>query len=235
MRHTIILLFLLIDAALAEDKGLGLVYFSERGPMSNAFQSDSIVILHSRNESSRVVATFVLTIQPENRGYQYKVSSLSQLYSENIIEYAYEVSGLPIDGVDTSANWLRVVYGFSKQGTPLRGWVKLQRPRYDILLWSTELQKHPLFFSPEPKTPELYNHPGGEKARFRPERVSDSGPQRFNYILHPIRVQGSWMQVHVVSPSDFCDQPAAPRSGDFWIRYLDNNGRPLVYYYTRGC
>jgi hypothetical protein len=57
------------------------------------------------------------------------------------------------------------------------------------------------------------------------------------YAMHPEEVRGSWMRVRLVVPSDNCVDPdSVPRqTRRAWIRYLDDRGRPNVWYYTRGC
>jgi hypothetical protein len=234
MKHIIIITLLFLSASTrGEDRGIGLIYFSAHGPASSSLQSDSMSIYSSPSETGDVVATFSLLA--DTTGYQYKLYDHRPISLENIVEYEYEVSGIPMDTVDAVSGWVRVIYGFSDQRTSCKGWIRINIPRYDTLMWSTELQKHPLFFSPEPRVPEFYDRPGGNKVSFRLERLFQSDSERFDYTLYPIEVHQSWMKVHVVTPSDFCDTPAAPRSGDVWIKYLDAKGRPLVFYYTRGC
>ena len=104
--------------------------------------------------------------------------------------------------------------------------VRLMKPKIDTLFWANELQKHPLFFWPRTDTAEFYSSPFGNLVSF---------PLQQTYIMYPIDRDSSWLQVRVVTPSDYCDDPQNPAIDTLWIRYIESDGRPLVFYYTRGC
>jgi len=59
-----------------------------------------------------------------------------------------------------------------------------------------------------------------------------------DYSMRVIRTSGPWMEVYLYSPSDFpsMDDPKEVRAKSknppprFWIRYLDERGRPRIWY-----
>ena len=54
--------------------------------------------------------------------------------------------------------------------------------------------------------------------------------------MYNLQIAGDWMEVEVVTPSDYCVYPEIEtRRHRAWIKYLDNNGRALIFFYTRGC
>ena len=88
-----------------------------------------------------------------------------------------------------------------------------------------------MFFRPG-ITADFYAAPRG--ARYP---VILPGGDEPDYIMHPKQVRGEWMQVEVVTPSDYCadDDTMKGKKEVVWIRFLDPTHRPRVWYYTRGC
>jgi hypothetical protein len=87
----------------------------------------------------------------------------------------------------------------------------------------------PLFWL-EGEAPALAETPGGAVTPF-PVPV---GPDD-DYIMWAEEARGEWLRVRVVSPADYCAEPGSPGVWRGWIRYLREDGRPRVWYYTRGC
>lgn len=192
-------------------------------------------------ESSPAPDTIPLFRQPGDRrpvGYVFRVTdtaALAQSYvvewpeslSTNLLEFDYEIAGLPADSVPRPDGWVRVIPGFQADSTPVRAWTRLVEHRTGLVQWSTSLLEHGLYFR-EGVPPEFFRTPGGPAAAF-------PLPDAHDYILHPLEAQGSWLRVRAVTPSDDCAKPEAPATADLWIRYLDGGERPLVWYHTRGC
>ena len=206
------------------DRGAGVLFFLEHGAYSSNFRTDSMAIFKQPFDSSDRVATFIQEIQAQ--GYRYYVPELPVNGYANAIEYGYEVVGLPFDSVNATQQWFRVIYGMMEPEAKLIGWVKLTPPKNDKLFWADVLLTRSLFFSPRPDTAEFFDSPGGNRVFFALER---------SYIMHPLQRDSLWLQVLVVTPSDMCDDPENPATGTFWIRYINSDGRPLVFYYSRGC
>ena len=116
-----------------------------------------------------------------------------------------------------------------RSGAPLRAWAPLDARPLELVFWDRHLpDQSPFFRTGVPA--EFYDAPAGGRVAF-----PLAGEGR-DYTLYPLGVDGSWMRVRVVTPADACGrEPASPRSAELWIRYLDETGRPRLWYPTRGC
>ena len=235
MDSKILLTLVISMLATAGDKGIGVVFFSLHGPYSSQFQSDSTFIYQYPNENSKVIATFKLIVENGKNSWRYSVISGDSNFINNTIEYAYETSGLPFDSILESRTWVQIKNILEIENAPPKGWIRVHNSNMGFLLWENELKKHNLFFSPEQEVSEFYDSPGGKKVVFKLKRFEYQQGRLFDYIMHPIEVKGRWMKVRVVTPSDFCDEPVSPKVKTLWIKYLDEKGHPLVFYYSRGC
>ena len=165
------------------------------------------------------------------------------------MEFGYETQGFPFHEMTADSNWVRIIFGI-KNGTFQDGWVQTDLKKRNFFFWRESLLKSVLYFDNNVKirsahrynTPDRDNShygfydgdgPNGNKVEFDLEPGTSS--EKYNYIMHPIRTEGRWMEVRVVTPSDYCDQPANPKVKVLWIKFLDERGRPMVWYYTRGC
>jgi len=146
----------------------------------------------------------------------------------NIMEFTYEESGLPVDSI--LPDRVRVLLGWDAENRMRRAWVK-RDSTVTLRRWSEWLLEWPVFFRPG-VSPDFFAAPRG--ARYP---VILPGGDDANYIMHVKRVSGAWMQVEVVTPSDYCADEEGPRrrKETVWIRFLDPLSRPRVWYYTRGC
>lgn len=145
----------------------------------------------------------------------------------NIMEFTYEESGLPVDSI--VGDRVRVLLGWDDARRMRRAWVRLDST-VTLHRWSEWLKQSPLFFRPGYPA-DFYAAPRG--ARFP---IVIPGGDEPDYIMHAKRVSGQWMQVEIVTPSDYCEEETTRfRRETVWIRYLDQAARPRVWYYTRGC
>jgi hypothetical protein len=194
---------------------------------------DSMCIFSAADGSSKIKGTF--NLKHQGGGYSYVLHDDNYGMQTNFVEFRYEEEGLPIDSISSDTQWVRVIYAGESSGASLRGWVTNRSPHTDILLWKHVLPKHNVFFR-DPEQVQFYSSPNGNKRIFTLEKFSGANsPRRYNYIMYPLRADGDWMQVRVVTPSDYCDSPDNTRSATLWIKYLDQHGRPLVWFYARGC
>jgi hypothetical protein len=75
-----------------------------------------------------------------------------------------------------------------------------------------------------------------ESARAARTLVRHPGSDRLDYIMKPLQVRDRWLQVELLTPSPMCVFPEPEVTPDtVWIQYLGTDGRPRVFYYTRGC
>ena len=204
------------------DRGIGILTFKE--DPGHHFEGRWDTISAYATPSAGNSPSALLIYEEKGGGWKYGVGSNDTL-QPNIIEFDYERCGFPFDSV-TSDSWARVVLGFNTGRSPQFAWVKLDTSLVQFEVWSSLIPKHRLFFQ---GTPLFYHEPEGTTVEW--------SVTRRDYIMHPIRTQGQWMYVRVARPSDMCVDPEIVKSDTLitWIKYLDDKGRPLVWYYSRGC
>jgi len=233
MARLLILLVIVFVYSFSGGKGIGVVFFSINGG-----KTDSTTIYKQPKETSNKLATYRIIFAADEMGYQYSVTNPKYKAIAGQVEYGYEISGMPIDSIDETKSWVQVTIVFQELNIISKGWIKVKNSNMDYLEWKNILPKRSvLFFDPFPKSIEFYDSMEGKLVHFNLEHYNDysTGQRRYNYVLHPLEAKGVWMKVKVVTPSDFCDQPKAPRSKILWIKYLDEKGKPLIFYPTRGC
>jgi hypothetical protein len=171
----------------------------------------------------------------------YALEVRGQVEEGGALEHGYEDMGLPLletpplpaqAPASPPPGWLRVHYGLASDGRPLEGWVRDDPARVSRFLWSERLPESPLFFLHSDSI-RFFAAPAGESVAVALEL--GPGDPRFDYILYPLVTRGPWMQVVVATPSTYCFDPPTPQHDTVWIRYLNDAGRPRVWYYTRGC
>lgn len=223
MRNKLAVIFLLVTVfSFGQDKGKGLLFFD-----SNSKEKVEINIYKSKNYKSKVLG--VLTYQNIEDGQTIMKVDDKRLFDENFIEYAYEKSGIPLCSI--SDNWIELIYGFDKEGKKLIGWVEYKKNITHYLLWSEYLKSQLLFFE-FPEKINLYNEINGKELIFK---LNPSPYLKYDYIMKPLEVKGKWMKVELTTPNDSCEDYEIKRKGIFWIKYLNNKCRPIVWYFTRGC
>ncbi len=208
------------------DFGTGILYLRE-GPDLRAPRSDTLPIYGSPDPASELRALFVFD-QPEQHHYSYLVLSDQPDLVSNVLEFAYEESGLPLDSL-APGGWVRVIYARNQAGEPQKGWIEPRPDQVTHLLWRDHLQEQSLYFL-SPEAEQFYAAPRGEPLSIPLQ------PLPGDYELIPVGVEGEWMQVRVVMPTVCVAEPGEePTEQLAWIRYLHPDGRPRVWYYTRGC
>jgi hypothetical protein len=211
------------------DYGIGITFFAT-GPGSLTVPADTALVHARADRRAPVTGAFLYKETMRGRAYEYAVSARRRL-EPNVLEFEYEEAGIPLDSLNADTSWARVILGFDASGAPHRGWVRLDSTHLKHKLWTTELPGRSLFFV-DGSTRQLLHAPNG-----RPIAPPLDSVAAADYILHPLETKGSWMRVRLAVPADICvgpDEPA-PTSSVGWIRYLDPKGRPLVWYYSRGC
>lgn len=208
---------------LQHDFGTGILFLAE-SPGGRGLRSDTVAIHGSPDPASEVKALFVFD-QSDPNSWSYQIWNREQDLVSNMLEFAYEESGLPLDSLHPRG-WARAIYARDSLGESQKGWVELRSGPLAHMLWTDHLPERGLYLL-SPETREFFSEPQGEPLAISPGDA---------YELIPTRVQGNWMQVRVVTPS-ICG--AAPgkevRERIAWIRYWQPDGRPRVWYYARGC
>ena len=204
-----------LTSSFSQDKGVGIVYLNDES------ERKSLDIYSRSDTSSYNLAKFLI----EGRNY---ILESSDLETGNLLEYGYEKKGIPICKV--SKDWVEVIFGFDENKKALTGWVKLDK-QLGLLLWKTYLKEKLVFFE-DPNEIKFYDKIEGQLIDFR---LKPSNHLKFDYIMRPQKVDEDWMQVEVVTPSDYCNDPSDTKIKVFWIKFINKEGRPLIWYFTRGC
>jgi hypothetical protein len=217
-----------IDGHTTADRGKGVV------ALASQFASDTLVVLSQPNVGAPPVARLAFTVLGSS--YEYTLAVEQKDVVQNAIAFAYEEVGLPYDSLDIKRGWARVIYGHrteARGGEPLIGWVRLEGGRTMHRDWVDLFYTVPLFFK-DGLEPAFFDEPDGPPATdFAPEPGEAEGS--LDYAMYALETKGAWMRVRVVTPSDECAKPDRPKKIELWIRYLDEGGRPLVWFHTRGC
>jgi hypothetical protein len=223
MKSFLTAIFLLTTSLVfSKDKGIGLLYVS-----SDLKGKVQINIYEKNNVESRLLGLFI-SQQLEEGQTTYSIQERN-IKTDNLIEFEYEKQGLPLCGIRD--NWVNVIYGYDKSGKALTGWIEQKSGTTDYFIWKDYLKSVMLFFESADQI-KFFDKPDGARVEFK---LQPSQNLKYDYIMKPVELNGSWMKVEVTTPSNYCDTPETKETRVFWIKYLDQNGRPLVWYFTRGC
>jgi hypothetical protein len=204
------------------DPGLGVLAFPAF--YDDARPADSLA-LYLRPSAGRPAGFFIVTTDSMSQSFALEWPAP---LATNLIEFDYEIPGLPFDSLSPDRRWARVIPGFGPDTQPVYAWARVGAGSARLVVWAEQLGQHDLFFRAGAE-PAFFDAPAGRPVAFPlPADGQD-------YILHPLEARGAWLRVRAVTPSDMCADPASPRSAEVWIRYLDGSGRPRVWYHTRGC
>jgi len=139
-------------------------------------------------------------------------------------EYGYEKFGLPI--IDFSDERIKVLLP-SKGEQYEYGFIKNDTTHINMTLWKDILPTVPLYFN-EASDRKIFDWIDGNKIDYNLDDPK-------NYVLWPQEVNGDWMYVKFITPSDQCEQRVKGEVINGWIKYLTTDGRPYVWYFPRGC
>ena len=209
------------------DVGLGVVFLRRAEDKSGTIGTDTLLLRAAPAPTSPLTGAMLFVVST-NGVTSYQVAAADSL-TPNLVEYGYEESGIPFDSADASGRWLRGLLGTMPNGTMRSGWVDTTQRGVGTVRWTEQLRDRPIFF-PKPERAAFFTTPDSATPFTAPRGGDDA------YAMHPVEVRGPWMQVRVVTPSDNCEPDSVPRhTRQLWIRYLDDRGRPNVWYYSRGC
>lgn len=211
------------------DRGIGIAFFAT-GPGTSSVVADTALVYDQPSRRAAVKGAFLYKETTPARAYEYAVSARRRL-EPNVVEFEYEEAGVPLDSLSRDTTWARVILGFDVSGAPYRGWVQLDSTHLKHKVWAQELPDRSLYYA-EGSPRQLFDAPNG-----RPIAPPLDSAAAADYILHPLETKGSWMRVRLAVPADICVGPDAPPPTSLagWTPYLGPTGRPLVWYYSRGC
>ena len=214
------------------DLGVGMVRIRP-GPGGHAGQAppDTLWIRAAPGEGAPPVALAF------HHGYQLSLKAEREGLHDGAVEVAYEERALPVLDRAPDGRWLEVGYAFDDEGVSWTGWVDGEDPRVEYLTWSHWLQDWDTFYFVHPGEIAFHRTPEGARVPLSP--VPGAGSWQFDYALYPIRIEGRWMEVRVVSPTDYCvrldELPEEALDVTVWIEALDAGKRPRIWSWTRGC
>jgi hypothetical protein len=149
----------------------------------------------------------------------------------NFREHGYEEAGVPTDSTDATGRWVRGILAFTPSRVPVHGWASLDAPGVQSFAWADRLAENVTFFL-DSAGPRLFATLADAKA----QRGGDRLPRERHEIEEILERSDSWLRVRIRWPYQACsDAMEGTRTREAWIRYLDDRGRPLVFYPTRGC
>ena len=209
------------------DVGLGVVFLRRAEDKSGTPGTDTLIVRTAPDASSPPLGALLFEVSA-NGVTSYRLAAADSL-TPNLVEYGYEESGIPFDSLDVTGRWLHALVGSTADGTMRVGWVDTTQAGMGTVRWTDQLRDRPIFF-PKPDHAAFFATPDSTMPVAAPRGGDDA------YAMHPVEVRDRWMRVRVVTPSDNCEPDAVPRrTRQLWIRYLDDRGRPNVWYYSRGC
>ncbi len=126
---------------------------------------------------------------------------------------------------------MRAIIGFAPpRKRTLHGWASLDTRFAQTLQWDSVLAERAWYFLDSAAT-TLYPTLADAQARRR-GRVLPA----HQFEIRILERKNAWLRVRLRWPVDVCDYSEAPtQTGEFWVRYLDERGRPLMFYPSRGC
>jgi hypothetical protein len=221
------------DGHSAFDRGTGLLHFRE--PPGGPPRADTLVLRDAPRADAGIAALFLC--EPEGEyGWSYAIAAPETLVP-NVLEFDYEVAGMPIDSVTTVSGhrWARVIVGArDPAGRGVRrAWARLDTAAVAMLAWGEYLPRLEGVFAVAPSRTTFARSAGGGA-------IASPFSARFDADDHWMEVQerrGAWLKVRFLQPAGACgDEPPADQViRTLWVRFLDARGRPAVWYYTRGC
>lgn len=230
------------------DVGTGFVRIapSADGPPGTA-PADTVRILADPRPDARAVG------RAFHRGYRLFLEAREEGLVDGALEVDYEERALPVLRTTPDGRWLEVSFAFDGDDEARTGWVDSNHPSLERRSWDGWLREQGVLFFVHPDSIGFFAAPDGERREMSLE--PSVGSRVYDYVMYPVApernsedaVGDPWMEVRVVSPSDYCAGPAPEAEPDrdatsdaslaerAWIRYLTDDGRPRVWTFTRGC
>ena len=214
----------------ARDLGIGVLHLGFRPDSIAGIREDTVIVRDAPTDGAAIIARWVHRYGDAGT-WEYRLETSEAGLLRNDVEWSYEENGLPVDTIAADGRWARTVYALGDDGNPRAGWTRITE-RTTIERWPDVLTEQSIFFR-NPDSVAFHVAPGGEAMPL--EITAGDTSDGLDYAMQPLRVSDGWMQVVVTSPSDYCADAPAVRADTTWIRYLDDRGRPRVWYYPRGC
>jgi hypothetical protein len=218
------------DAAPPLDRGIGIVFFLSDIDPGRRPSPDSLAVLADTTARAAQVGAFLRWEHEPGLSWEYGVAATDSL-SPNLVEFGYEISGVPLDTLSADRRWARLLLGYDRGGRMRRGWARLDPRTAGVELWRESLAERGRLFFVDTMPPLLFDRPDG---RALPRAAPADGARAFG--VYPEEVRGDWMRVRIQEPDDHCGEVVPrPRITYAWVRFLDAAGRPRLWFHSRGC
>lgn len=211
----------------SSDLGVGLVALRIHGGAGDSLSpyTDTLHFRAAPRADAPVVAALVLGVtDPAMWRYEMLGPRGTRI---NVREYAYEESGVPVDSI--AGRWARAVVGWDTAGARVLGWADASdTTRVELVRWADYLRERVWYFL-DPKGARVYASLADTAG------PGDALPE--GYDIEALETRGRWMRMRLLWPYDKCegqDSTKATRR-EVWAEYLDQRGRPKVFYPSRGC
>lgn len=211
------------------DLGHGVLYpggsFHESGRFPRA---DTIYFRRSPDTSSAVVGAIVLALETSGSLVGQAVWAPEAL-TGNSVEISAEDVGTPYDSVDSSGRWHRAILGFTILEQPWYGWTQLGDSVLRRMVWKEKFAETVIWFLDADAN--FHSTPDG------PVVTTLRALQENGVDVSGEEVRGEWLRVKVEHPGQTCegDLPPDRRTDHYWVRAFEADGRPRVFFHTRGC
>jgi len=157
------------------------------------------------------------------------------------IEYKDENYGIGISEIHGDTISLIIP---NELGGPQYVWTLLDTAIMDYILWTEYIphQKYVFFIDSKENNLQFFSSPNGERKHIAipdlKERISLYGNtvwlvKDFDMVPTGYTAKGGWLQVDVSIPHDEGEDNFECKRVRAWIKYIDEEGRPLVWFYTR--
>ncbi|HXI22133.1 MAG TPA: hypothetical protein VNH46_13655, partial [Gemmatimonadales bacterium] len=130
------------DPTLPVDRGRGVVGFSHE-PQAGG-RVDSLTVRRLPTPGAPIIAYFLQRALEDSSPYV--LTALPGL-TPNLVEFGYEILGLPLDSLPPDSGWARVTYAFDAGRRPQRGWIALDTAAARLVLWTGFLPTQDLFLA----------------------------------------------------------------------------------------
>jgi hypothetical protein len=109
------------------DRGIGIAYLA-KSPGRPEVMADTVWLRAYPDSAAKVVGAFLYEHTRVGIAWRNGVASTKRL-RPNVLEFAYEEAGVPIDSLAAGNGWARMILGFDRHDAPYRGWAALDSTR----------------------------------------------------------------------------------------------------------
>lgn len=211
------------------DRGTGVITLAIGPDSGRSFPFEDTLRFRAAPRPDAPVVAALIRERSEERGWSYAALAPADV-TLNFLEHDYEESGVPTDSIDASGRWVRAIVAFTPAKVPLFGWASLDTRWVQTFSWEERIAERAWYFVDSASTvlyPTLAAAQAGRGGRPLPAH---------RFEIRVLERRPPWLRISMRWPVDVCAEPnASAKSGEFWVRYLDQRGRPLMFYPSRGC